>query len=154
MKFKTPVLELEFTAGLHPRVKAKIEDLDAWCQANHYPEVTLTHILRTKDEQIDIYWTSIQKANPGMTIQAARNAAAKKFSWHLVGCAVDIRNTVYTLQQLVNIQAHLKLRTKPGEWEVLNHDVGRGEHLHCGLKDVSWRNTYPGYEVKPIKRDA
>lgn len=154
MKFKKPELELEFVAGIHPQLQAKIKDLDEWCLANGYPEVTLTHVLRTKDDQIDIYWLSIQKANPGMTVQAARNAAAKKFSWHLVGCAVDIRNTVYTTTQLVNINAHLKLKTKPGVWEILNHDVGRGEHLHVGIRDVNWRNTYPGYAIKPVKKDA
>ncbi len=142
MKFKNPALEMEFVAGLHPEVKAVMTDLDEWCQANGYPEVFVTHVLRTRADQEVIYWQMIKNQNPGLSAADARKRARAKFSWHLGGCAIDIRNKSYTKLQLANVMAHLKLGKAPSRWECLSHDVGNGEHIHVGIKDVEYSNSH------------
>jgi hypothetical protein len=142
MKFKNPSLEMEFVAGLHPEVKAVIVELDEWCQNNGYPEVFVTHVLRTREDQEVIYWKSIKDSSATLSEKEARKKARGKFSWHLGGCAIDIRNKSYTSLQLANVMAHLKLGRAPHRYEILSHDVGNGEHIHFGIKDVEYSNSH------------
>ena len=88
--------------------------------------------------QEDIYWRGIAKSK-GLPETEARAEARKKFSWHLARCAVDLRNRHYTPVQLQQVMEFLQRDRKHPLWEILNHDVGRGDHLHIGRRDYSWR---------------
>lgn len=137
MKFKTPALEAEFSR-LHPDVIAAVKALDDFSHANRLPELVVTHAIRTPQQQEDIYWRGIAK-NTGLPEAEARAAARKKFSWHLCRCAVDLRNRHYTAAQLAQVMEFLRDGRERPHWEVISHDVGRGQHLHIGRRDEAWR---------------
>jgi hypothetical protein len=140
VKFKTAALEFEFD-GVHPGVAATLHALDEYSEAMGLPEVVVTDVLRTPAQQEAIYWRALQKAG-NLTEEEARSAARKKFSWHLVAAAVDLRNTHYSRAQLEEAVAFLKKGRSAPMWEVLSHDVGQGHHLHVGRKDFSWRLAF------------
>lgn len=137
MRFKTPSLAQEF-ARLHPDVIAAVKALDDFSHANRLPELVVTHAIRTPAQQEAIYWRSIAKAK-GLSEAEARAEARRKFSWHLCRCAVDLRNNHYTAVQLAQVMDFLKRGREAPLWEVISHDVGRGNHLHLGRRDFSWR---------------
>ena len=137
MKFKTPALSDEFSR-LHPDVIAAVKALDDFSHANRLPELVVTHAIRTPAQQEDIYWRGIAK-NTGLPESEARAQARKKFSWHLAKCAVDLRNNHYTAVQLQQALEFLKRGREHPLWEVISHDVGRGNHLHIGRRDFAWQ---------------
>lgn len=149
MKFKTAALQVEFD-GLHPEVRRGVSDLDKWSVANGIPEVVVTHVFRTKAFQEETYWPAIAKRlaaeNPkrpvGEIEAEARAEARKKFSWHLVHCAIDIRNRHYSPDQRRRVMGFLQRGRAAPIWEVLEHDVGRGDHIHLGIRDFSWRSLH------------
>lgn len=158
MKFKFPVLEDEL-ATVHPKVLVTLQELDEWCNANGIPEVVVTHVLRTKDEQQAIYTkyadSLLRKMEEGKPLAESERKLAKtlsdmkpeervawareRFSWHLVGCAVDIRNTHYTAKELSAVMSFLRQGRPIGPYEILSHDVASGAHCHIGFRDFSRR---------------
>jgi len=171
MKFATPNLELEFNA-LHPDVRKAIKDLDEWSKKRGFPEVVVTHCLRTRDDQERIYFKYVQglrkkradkvqltAAEQRISIMSDKDAKAwarEKFSWHLVACAVDIRNIHYTRTQLLEVLGYLKTGRALGPWEILSHDVSNGNHIHVGVKDFAFRKKYTSATPSPVpvKKDA
>jgi hypothetical protein len=137
MRWTTPQLEAEFLR-VHPDVSAVLVGLDEWSRARNLPEVWVTHVLRTQKEQEEIYWPTLVKLHH-LSEEAARAKARVRFSWHLVACAVDIRNRNYTGDELQAVMGYLNGRCTPGPWELLSHDVGRGSHVHVGRRDFTWR---------------
>jgi hypothetical protein len=149
MFFKFANLEMEYLASLHPKVKAKLEGLDKWLKDKGYPELVVTHVLRSPDFQENTYWKRIKSQSSGKLSDVEAKAKARaKFSWHLVGCAADLRNSTYTAIQLRTIMAKLKENTNLSEYEILSHDVGRGEHLHIGYRDYGRRKEYEADMIK------
>jgi|GEM_PF-5620059 len=169
MQFAKPALELEFS-GLHPETKQLVLDLDAWGLTAGLPEVVVTCVLRTKDEQEKIYSpfarNALRKQMEDLTLNSTETTALlavrehmtkdgiseraavarwarSRFSWHLVACAVDLRNRHYTAEQRKQVMAWLRTNRGQPQWEILEHDVGRGDHIHIGRRDPSWRNTFP-----------
>lgn len=140
MKYKSPILEQEYKA-LHPQLRTVMEQLETFSAENGLPEPVATHIRRTRKGQEDIYWRSVLAANPSMTEAQARTAASKRFSWHLVNCAIDLRDYIYTKQQVTKLLAWLRQRCPAPTFEVLYHDVGRGQHLHVGIRDHEYAST-------------
>jgi hypothetical protein len=152
MFFKFANLEMEYLASLHPKVKAKLEGLDKWLKDKGYPELVVTHVLRSPDFQENTYWKRIKSQSSGKLSDVEAKAKARaKFSWHLVGCAADLRNSTYTAIQLRTIMAKLKENTNLSEYEILSHDVGRGEHIHVGYRDYGLRKAYESAPV--VKSD-
>lgn len=145
MKFKTPALEFEFT-GLHPDVRKKLIELDIWSVDRGFPEVVITEAFRTPAQMEATYWKSIAaklatelpEASPAAREAVARSRARAKFSWHLVRCAADIRNRHYTPIQGRAVLTWLKDNCVAG-FEVVQHDVGRGDHIHLGKRDPEWK---------------
>lgn len=124
MKFKDGVARQHMAAewfNLHPRVREKLVALDDWSRKQLLPEPVITHINRTPSEQAAIY------------------QGKKRFSWHMCLCAVDLRNFTYTAEQLGRVYAFLTDNHDPELWEVLSHDVGRGDHLHLAFRDAAWK---------------
>ncbi len=154
MNYKTPVLELEFLEGLDERVRFNIQALDLWSRENGIPEVTVVEVLRTPRENERIYTRHaeqlIQKVANGDRMRPADRTLAtelaglsrddvmawarRRFSWHLVGQAVDIRSRHYSERQAEQVLEFLMKRCPAPEWELLKHDVA-GPHIHVGRKD-------------------
>jgi hypothetical protein len=139
VKFKTPALEFEF-GHLHPDVKRLAFDLDAFLFANQMPELVITHVLRNDNQSEEIYWRWFMKK--GQSEPEARKSARAKFSWHKVLCAFDARNKNYSKSQLARIMEFLKQGRDTSIWELLSHDVGKGDHIHVGKRDFAWRTKH------------
>lgn len=153
MKFKSPHLEVEYD-GLHPEVKGVLEALDAWSADNGLPGVVITALFRTRSDMEAIYWRGIARrlalGTPGVPVgeveRSARKLARDKFSWHLCRCAADIRNFHYLPEQRRQVMAFLRERCPRPMFELVEHDVGKGDHIHVGRKDFGWRKQFPPKE--------
>lgn len=121
MKFKFAHLRDEFP-NLHPETWRAAMALDHWSIERKFPEVVVTCVDRSLADQKEIY-------------------GDHRFSWHLVRCAVDIRNSHYSIDQLGRVLEFLKDGRDEG-WEILNHDVGKGSHIHVGFRDPEWRARF------------
>lgn len=138
MKFKYDALKAEYEV-IQPTLRGFFDDFEAWCRQKGFPEPMATHIKRTRDNQEEIYWRIIFAQGKGALTEAqARYQARNRWTWHFVLCAVDLRDFIYTEEQMKEILAYLKEKTKDPKWEFLYHDVGRGKHLHIGIRDPQW----------------
>ena len=142
MNFKKPSLEAEF-AELHPDASRLVHKLDDWSFEQKLPPVVVTHVKRTVDDQERIY-TPVLMKNTGMPEKKCRELARQRFSWHLVLCAVDLRNIHYTDEERLRVMGFLRSNLGPmaERFELLEHDVGRGDHIHIGIKDQDWRRLH------------
>jgi hypothetical protein len=168
MKFKLAAMEVEFD-GLHPELSSLVRVFDAWSYEHGLPEPVITEVLRTPAEQERIYTRFAQrlvdKLNAKvrmsdhekaeatrfaeMTEEQRKKWARSRFSWHLVACGVDLRNSYYSAEQLERVMAFLKEGRVSPLWEILAHDVSAGNHIHLGRRDFGWRNTYPKRRSHP-----
>lgn len=65
--------------------------------------------------------------------------ARKRFSWHCVRTAVDLRTKHYQGNEKGRVHVWLYERTpKPG-WEFLEHEVVGGNHFHLAKEDLAWK---------------
>lgn len=140
MKFKAPTLAEEFER-IHPELRRALTGFDAWSHAKGFPEVVVTHVMRTPTFQESTYWQKLAKET-GLAEAEARALARRKFSWHLIGCAADLRNTHYSEEQLDDAMAWFAANCTEPLFEVKRHDVGRGDHIHVGRRDYSWRTEF------------
>lgn len=158
MKFNHPHLEREFKEGLDDEVRRVIEALDGWGIENKMPEVVLTQVLRSQDEQEDIYsryakglirkiqererMTEKEKALAlelsKLSPAAVNEWARHRFTWHMAGCAVDIRSRHYKVSELVRVMEFLNKRCPRPAWELLAHDI-TAPHVHVARKDLEKR---------------
>lgn len=67
--------------------------------------------------------------------------AAKKFTWHWVLCACDLRTRHYKPPQLLMLNDFYGVRCKQPQWEHLVHDV-TAPHRHLARRDFAWRAKY------------
>jgi hypothetical protein len=129
-----------------------VEALDVWSRENGLPEAFVTEILRTPEQQEDIYSRYalglIAKLRDGqdmppkdramalelskLVLPDIREWARRRFSWHLVGCAVDLRSRHYSMSQLARVMKFLRKRCLGPSWLVLAHDV-TAPHIHIQL---------------------
>jgi hypothetical protein len=142
MRFKSPELMTQYVK-LQPTLLRLCEDFVKWSWENGLPAPVATHIQRTRKMQEDIYWRLIMAQVKGMTEAEARAKARDKFSWHFVLCAIDFREYIYTPEQMAKVLDWFKRRTMTAEWEFLYHDVGRGKHLHVGIRDHQYAKSIP-----------
>lgn len=143
MKYKneSPRLKEEFTK-LHENCLMAANNLENFLTLNSMPEAVVTHILRTIPEQEDIYWRNIMVAQK-LTEVDARAKARAQWSWHLVYCAFDLRDFIYTPAQLRRIVDFLMVEYPASQgWEILCHNVGSGNHLHVGFRDYSRHKAF------------
>jgi hypothetical protein len=159
MKFKDPHLEREFKHALDDEVRHAVEALDTWSTENRIPEPVITQVLRSAEEQEDIYsryamaliakWHTRRLADPkektlasqlaDFSLPEIRHWARSRFSWHMVGCAVDLRSRHYTAGQLVQVMEFLAKRCGDG-WELKAHDI-TAPHVHVGRKVAEKRSA-------------
>jgi len=161
VKFASPAIEKGFREALHPDVRAALADADAFCKAQGWPELYLTHLRRTDDDQERIYLPVAKRliaqlqagakmkdhdrvlaqALAAMDEAGLRAWARGKFSWHKCLCAVDVRNRVFSRQQRKLLMERLRKGRPAVMWELLEHDVGHGDHIHVGKRDFAWRKA-------------
>jgi hypothetical protein len=147
MLYKDQRIEREFKL-LHPELLKLAGELEAYCRAKHYAEPVSTHVKRYGTEQVDIYWKNIM-ATKKVTEVEAKALAAKRPTLHYHLLAFDLRSFIYTPMQMKDLLQWLESRCpKAKGWEILYHDVGRGNHFHIGYNDVKWRAAHP-MEQKP-----
>lgn len=135
LKFKTPAMEAQFKS-VHPELRVMLHDIDEWLFDSGLERMTITDVLRTREEQERIY-TPYYLAR-GFSEAESRQLARERFSWHLVGSAADFRHTVhpYSTAELQKIDAHLKKTCPSDKWELLLHDMGHGLHFHMARRET------------------
>jgi hypothetical protein len=163
MIYATPAMAEEFKQ-LPEALQAKLLAADAWLKAQGWPELFLTCVGRTDDDSERIYTpvadklvrdlglknlkTDLERVLAGelakMNALQRKAWARGKFSWHRCLCAVDIRNRVYSRVQRKALLDHLRFGTNTTTHEVLEHDIGRGDHLHVSEKNFEQRKRLLG----------
>lgn len=161
MKFLEPKMAEEYRL-LPEALRLKLEAADAWLVAQGWPDLFLTCVGRSDDDSERIYtpYAEAQAALfskgllktdkekvlgrqlAAMTPEQRKAWARKKFSWHRCLCAVDIRNRIYSRTQRKALMDFLRKGTNTTEWELLEHDVGRGDHIHASRRDFGQRKRY------------
>lgn len=161
LKFAAPEMVDDF-ALLPQQLRDKVTGLASWLHAKGWEAPFITCIRRTADDSERIYTpyaeNLVRSLKMGlsladkervlaaelakMTPEERKAWAREKFSWHNVLCAVDIRNRVYSRGQRMAIMNHLRYGTNTTDWEVLEHDVGRGDHIHLARRDVDRRKAW------------
>lgn len=145
MLYKTQRIEAEFQT-LHPELLKVARELETYCKAKHYAEPVATHVKRYGVEQVDIYWKNIMRTQK-VSEAAARSLAAKRPTLHFHLLAFDLRDFIYTPMQVRDLLQWLEARCpKAKGWEILYHDVGRGNHFHIGYHDKAWQAAHPMQE--------
>lgn len=157
MKFKHDGLAAEYKE-IDEGLRNVLDGLDGWSRENKIVEPVATQIFRSKDEQEDIYsrhgLVLIHKLRDGvylddkdralalelnkLSLPELRDWARRRFSWHMVGCAVDLRIRHYSMSEFRHVMEFLGKRCTGPEWELLSHDV-TAPHIHVGRRDKSKR---------------
>ncbi len=132
MLFKTALIGTQY-ASLHPELRRILGELEKQLEEWDLPKPVLTEAFRSVLEQEEIYWRSFV----GVPEAEARMKARRKFSWHLCGCAADLR-----VGDAHRALAWLQGKYPGPELERVVHDVGYGMHLHIGYRDFGWRKKY------------
>lgn len=144
MLFKTAAIEQQYPR-LHLELRKVLTELEVQNELWELPKLVITEAFRTPAEQEEIYWRSMLKRKDvtGKMVpvpeREARMLARRKFTFHFVGAAVDLRahdpdRALAWLQgRLWNVRAG---------HELLIHDVGTGKHLHVAVRDVEGRKKY------------
>lgn len=152
-------MELEFREGLDPEVRMVIQALDAWSEENSLPRVVVTEVLRSAEEQERIYTEYAdklifklktgKKMPPGerelagqlikLTRDEVMDWARRRFSWHRVGQAVDMRSRQYAQSQIDRVMAFLRKRCQGPAFELLEHDI-TAPHIHVAFRRPEKRN--------------
>lgn len=141
MQYKYEHIRNEYLK-LPGQVKEVMTDLEAYCRSKGYAEPMATEISRTRKRNIEYYTPGIMKKNPDFTKEQAEAEAAKRWTWHLVDCCIDLRDWVWTPAQIQDILNFLKARCQGSLWEILYHDIGKGMHFHVGYRDFARRKEF------------
>ncbi len=160
MNFKLASMVAQFQKELDPQVRLVVESLDTYSAENSIPGVWVTEVVRTPQEQEAIYLGYADrilyrvKAGHHLTDsdrhlalelhrlprEKLRDWARQKFSWHMVGQAVDLRSRHYTEKQMQHVMDFLTKRCPKPAWELLAHDV-TAEHVHIAFKSPEKRKA-------------
>lgn len=158
MKFSSDEMEGQL-AMCHPDLLVVMRQFEVWSDGHGLPEPHISEVMRTPKEQGRIYareWrdkalktvrdpltTALDKKHaqrlldmPALELLAL---AAKKFTWHFVGAAVDIRTNHYRLAELTTVEKWFRDRCEPPIWELITEKHGTGAHIHLARRDYSWR---------------
>lgn len=140
-------------------LRDKVTELAAWLHSKGWEAPFVTCIRRTEDDQERIYTPVAERLvhslAVGLSLTTKERALAAdlarmspeerkawaraKFSWHVALCALDLRNRDYSRAQRKEIMNHLRHGTNTTDWEILEHDVGRGDHIHLARRELERR---------------
>jgi len=116
-KFKTSKLHQEYFLVPH-RLMELMSAFVLWSIEKEYPNPVVTCVSR------------------GPRWYKRAGLKDRKFSWHFVNCAVDVRTFHYTPEQLGKVLRFFELACAEDEWELYAKQHGTGPHIH-----VAWRDT-------------
>jgi hypothetical protein len=118
-KDESPALAAEFLQVLHPDARRVVLELAAWSRKRGLPDPVVTCVVR----------------------DPSSNAAVGGVpnSWHLAGCAVDLRDKHYSPDERADVVSWLERRCTIGPFELVTHTHGNATHLHLARRDFSWR---------------
>ncbi len=133
MLFKSPELGLQWLR-CHPKARAAVTAVDAQIQLWRLPEVTITELSRTYQQNVGIYTAAFLKE--GHPPDEALAMAEEKLSYHLVDAACDFRSSKEPYSSTDNDRIHgwMKEQFPSASYEVLFHDLGTGLHHHIAAK--------------------
>lgn len=131
MKFKTPDVEEEFR-GLRKTVKFQFRSrlgliaraLDYYCQFFFKKEITITHVLRTQEQQDSFY-----RDDPVYKVKSWKSV-------HQFGRGVDIRSMDFEEHEIKQIVDWVNMSFPYGDGKhatCICHNVGQGEHIHLQI---------------------
>jgi hypothetical protein len=140
MLFKTALIGSQYPR-LHVDLRRALSDLEKQLKKWGLPSPTVTDASRSVAEQEELYW---KREWPNLPEKEARMNARRKFSYHLVDCAADLR-TADPQKALAWLEGY----TWPTSelWELLVHNVGTGLHLHVAFKDIARRKAFENRDV-------
>lgn len=117
--FKTNRVRDEYAQLLvkNPRLFYLLSELTMYVQAKYKKDVVLTSILRTPEEQADLYKNSQKKVVN---------------SPHLTWEAVDLRSSIYTDEEIQDILVYVNGRVKnpDGKVSFVHAIPGNASHFH------------------------
>lgn len=125
MRYAAPELAHQFVVRLHAKARLVVQALDRWSEENELPTVIVTGVSRVPSFYPDDRW-----------------------SWHLVDCAVDLRNRHYSRDQLQRVEAWLRAKCASSEWELITKDHGTGPHIHLAYREFGLRRVYEQKQKK------
>ncbi len=133
MLFKSPEVGLQW-ATCNPKTRAAVTFVDAQIQSWGLPQITITELSRTHQQNIEIYTKAFLKE--GHAPDEALALAEAKVSYHLIDCAADFRSSgaPYSSKDNDRIHGWMKERFPSEDFEVLFHDLGSGLHHHLAAK--------------------
>jgi hypothetical protein len=137
--FKTAAI-----ASQYPRLNAELrrvlkelgEQLREW----GLPEPVVTDASRDVHTQEQLYWRTYQD----LPEPEARMKARRKFSYHLVNCAADVR-VADPQKALAWLEGYCWDRRSG--WELLVHNLGTGTHLHVAVIDKAARKEFETRDI-------
>lgn len=126
---KTVLAEYEH---LHRKCKQWLSRYALWSKWAGFPNPTLTDIMRTPE------W------------YAANGLTPPRFSWHYVGCAMDLRvrnsrtgKAILSPDEEASAKAWIVGESTPSSmWEIIFKDHGTGPHWHIAYRDFSLRKKW------------
>lgn len=141
MLFKTPALSAELET-VHPELRQVLVALSKQIREWGFPELVVTHLHRTAEQQEEYKWRAIAKQH-GLSEKDARAKARRKFSWHRANCGADLRRREYSSKQLREIRAWLYEHCPSPMWEFIDEEEGgTAPHFHLARQDFDWRRKY------------
>lgn len=169
INFASTILKAQFE-GVHPELQQLVKNFAEQSEQSNWPTPVITCAWRDKSGMRAIYYpyavNIIEKRKRGETLTDSENRVIlvlydiadkyyhsnistavshwvdSKFSWHMVRCAVDLRNKHYTKEQMEAVNNWFKANVGAPLFEYLMHDVGRGDHIHVAIKDKKWRKIH------------
>lgn len=124
--FAAPELAHQFHVRLHFKTRELTLALDRYCMVQQLPGPIVTAVSRDPSFYED-----------------------HRFSWHLVDCAVDLRNRHYTPGQRDAVESWLAAKCASSEWELITHDHGTGPHIHVAYREFGLRKIWDRAHLKP-----
>lgn len=133
MLFKSPELGLQWLR-CHPKTRTAVTAVDAQIQLWRLPEITITELARTANQNTAIYVAMFLRE--GLEPDEALSRAEAKLSYHLVDAAADFRSSKEPYSSADNDRIHgwMKEQFPSAQYEVLFHDLGLGLHHHIAAK--------------------
>lgn len=153
-------LAKEVHEQVHPDLRGLLCEIDFFCRDIELPAVMVTHAVRKLDEHVAIYvpyWKrlismlengeKLSHAEAKLAVEYHKKSveelealAARRWSWHMCHCAVDLRTRHWTPTQLLQVVAFAETKTADRrKWEFLVHDV-TAAHMHLAVRDFDYRS--------------
>jgi hypothetical protein len=124
VKFKMASGAHEFAVRLHFKTRELCKAFEKFSEQAGLPEPVITSISRDPDFYED------------------EGLPTKKFSWHYVNCAADLRVKHYSPTQLALVIGWFSEKCRSSEWELDHENHGTGPHVHVAYREFGLRRDW------------